>query len=60
MAKRTERFRVCAVCGKRHAVTYGFGTILARLGIKGNKAAPACVTKAVKRAEELARRRGLH
>jgi hypothetical protein len=36
-------YRVCAVCGKRHGVTYGFGTILARNGIKGSKATLSCI-----------------
>jgi hypothetical protein len=33
------RFRVCAVCGKRHGPTYGFKTTLRRIGImEGDKA----------------------
>src|SRR5262249_50391040 len=34
-----------AVCGNRHAHTYGFKTILALFGIKGDKAAISCVKK---------------
>jgi hypothetical protein len=46
MDKR-ERFRVCAVCGKRHGPTFGFKTTLRRVGIMtGDKAVPACVIKA--------------
>lgn len=40
------RFRVCAVCGKRHAHTYGFHHVLHRIGIKGDKAAVVCVQRA--------------
>jgi hypothetical protein len=47
-------FRICAVCGKRHGPTYGFGSTLRRFGIKGDKATVECV-------RELARRkRGGH
>jgi hypothetical protein len=46
----SKHFRTCAVCGKRHGPTYGFKTTLARLGIKGDKAVPECVTKAQKAA----------
>jgi hypothetical protein len=53
-----ERFRVCAVCGKRHGATYGFHTTLTRLGIPGDKAVPACVIKAVARAERAALKAG--
>jgi len=36
--------RVCAVCGKRDGrATYGFQTILARNGIKGDKAHKECI-----------------
>ena len=41
--KHTTPFRVCAVCGKRHAPTYGFKGTLAYYGIEGDKAAVACV-----------------
>lgn len=50
-AARSSRFRVCAVCGKRHGVTYGYRNTLARLGFKGDKAVPACVQIAMKKAE---------
>jgi hypothetical protein len=46
--RKTKAFRVCAVCGKRHGVTYGFRNTLARLGIKGDKAVKECVQKAMK------------
>lgn len=36
-------FRVCAVCGQRHAPTYGFRRTLAAHGIKGDKAAVKCI-----------------
>jgi hypothetical protein len=32
---KQERYRVCAVCGKRHGPTYGFQAMLEGLGIKG-------------------------
>lgn len=36
--------RVCAVCEKRDGrATYGFPTILARNGIKGDKAHKECI-----------------
>jgi hypothetical protein len=49
--KPTDRYRVCAVCGRRHGVTYGFRTILLRMGIatpadKKDKAVKECVIKA--------------
>jgi hypothetical protein len=40
---RHRVFRVCAVCGKRHGVTYGFGTTLRRYGIPGDKATVECI-----------------
>ena len=42
-----ERYRVCAVCGRRHGPTYGFEPVLAGLGLKGVWAAPGCVAKLV-------------
>jgi hypothetical protein len=42
---KQERHRVCAVCGKRHGPTYGFQSVLERLGIKGVWAAPPCVAR---------------
>jgi hypothetical protein len=36
-------FRVCAICGRRHAPTYGFRQTLEYYGIKGDKAAVECV-----------------
>ena len=44
--KKPQVFRVCAVCGKRHGVTYGYRSTLRRLGIEGDKATNACVRKA--------------
>jgi hypothetical protein len=44
--KNTHVFRVCAVCGLRHGVTYGFRSTLTRLGIPGDKAVKECVIKA--------------
>lgn len=41
--KHNPPFRVCAVCGKRHAATYGFRNTLSYYGIKGDKAAVMCV-----------------
>lgn len=41
----TGKYRVCAICHKRHAHTYGFHTLLARYGIAGDKAAISCVRK---------------
>lgn len=42
----TARYRVCAVCGKRHGPTYGFKTMLRRLGImQGDKATIECINK---------------
>lgn len=48
MSRKQQVYRVCAVCGKRHGVTYGFKNTLARLGIKGDKAVKECVIKAAK------------
>jgi hypothetical protein len=45
----SRRYRVCAVCGERHGVTYGFGTTLRRLGIKGDKAVPECVRAEIRK-----------
>ena len=42
---KLQVFRVCAVCGKRHAATYGFRNLLARNGIAGDKAAIVCIRK---------------
>jgi hypothetical protein len=42
-----ERYRVCAVCGRRHGPTFGFEAVLAGLGLKGVWAAPGCVAKLV-------------
>lgn len=42
---KRQVFRVCAVCGKRHAPTYGFKTILSRNFIRGDKAAIECIKK---------------
>jgi hypothetical protein len=57
MAYKLQVFRVCAVCGKRHGVTYGFKTILARNGIKGDKATKECVAKLKSPREEAEKRR---
>jgi hypothetical protein len=43
--RKSQVYRVCAVCGKRHAATYGFRSTLIRYGIKGDKAAIECVRK---------------
>ena len=40
-----ERYRVCAVCGRRHGPTFGFQSMLEGLGLKGAWAAPGCVAK---------------
>ena len=40
--KQQERYRVCAVCGRRHGPTYGFQAMLEGLGMKGVWAAPGC------------------
>lgn len=45
MIKRPQVYRICAVCGKKHGVTYGFKTILSRNGIKGDKATKECIRK---------------
>jgi hypothetical protein len=44
---KQERYRVCAVCGRRHGPTYGFQAMLDGLGLKGEWAAPGCVAKLV-------------
>jgi hypothetical protein len=44
---KQERYRVCAVCGKRHGPTYGFQAMLEGLGIKGTWAAPDCLAKLI-------------
>jgi hypothetical protein len=44
---KQERYRVCAVCGRRHGPTYGFRAMLDGLGMKGEWAAPGCVAKLV-------------
>jgi hypothetical protein len=59
MIKKPQTFRVCAVCGMRHGVTYGFRNTLKRLGIDGDKAVPACVTKALNKADRLRKVRAL-
>ena len=43
--KQQERYRVCAVCGRRHGPTFGYQFMLVRLGIRGECAAPGCVAK---------------
>lgn len=50
-----ERYRICAVCKKRHGATYGFKNTLKRLGIEGDKAVPSCVVKAVKAKQQTVR-----
>jgi hypothetical protein len=40
-----ERYRVCAVCGRRHGPTFGYQFMLESLGLKGLWAAPDCVAK---------------
>lgn len=45
---KSQVFRVCAVCGKRHGVTYGFRSTLARNGVKGDKATIECIKKLTK------------
>jgi hypothetical protein len=57
--KNNERYRICAVCGKRHGATFGFHHILRGLGIEGDKAVPACVIKAMKKAEDKRVKQGL-
>jgi hypothetical protein len=42
-----ERYRVCAVCGRRHGPTFGFESVLAGLKLKGVWAAPGCVAKLI-------------
>ena len=42
---KQERYRVCAVCGRRHGTTFGFQSKLEELGIKGVWAAPDCLAK---------------
>ena len=44
---KQERYRVCAVCGRRHGPTYGFQAMLEGLGMKGVWAAPGCVAKLI-------------
>jgi hypothetical protein len=44
---KQERYRVCAVCGRRHGPTYGFQAMLERLGMRGEWAAPGCVAKLI-------------
>jgi hypothetical protein len=44
-------FQVCAVCGERHGVTFGFRSTLARNGIKGDKATIECIGKLPKSPE---------
>jgi hypothetical protein len=41
------RNRLCAVCGRRHGLTYGYQSMLAILGLKGVWATPDCITKLV-------------
>ena len=55
----SERYRVCAVCKKRHGVTFGFRHTLHSLGIEGDKAVPACVIRAQKKAEQNRLKQGL-
>jgi len=47
VTKQQERYRVCAVCGRRHGPTYGFQAMLEGLGMKGVWAAPGCVAKLI-------------
>src|ERR1700758_5403741 len=44
---KKDRYRVCAVCGRRHGPTYGFQSMLEGLGIKGTWAAPDCLAKLI-------------
>jgi hypothetical protein len=41
------RYRVCAVCGRRHGPTFGFEPVLIGLGLKGVWAAPGCIAKLI-------------
>lgn len=52
MQRKPQVFRVCAVCGKRHGVTYGFRSTLTRLGIPGDKAVKECVQKAARERDD--------
>ena len=40
-----RRYRVCAVCGKRHSTTHNFLKILQWYGLKGDQAAASCIAK---------------
>lgn len=55
--KKPQVYRVCAVCGKRHGVTYGFRSTLTRLGIKGDKAVKECVQRAARERDPKIRER---
>ena len=43
--RKSDRFRVCAVCGKRHGPTYGFQSVLRHSGLTGDKATIECIRK---------------
>ena len=43
--RRQTVYRICAVCGRRHGVTYGFRNTLAHFGIAGDKATVQCIDK---------------
>jgi len=42
-----ERYRVCAVCGRRHGPTYDFKSATGGARTKGEWAAPGCVSKLI-------------
>jgi hypothetical protein len=42
-----ERYRVCAVCGRRHGPTVSYRLMLESLGLKGDWAAPGCLAKLI-------------
>jgi hypothetical protein len=44
---KQERYRVCAVCGRRHSPTRSFQSILEGLGMRGVWAAPGCLAKLI-------------
>jgi hypothetical protein len=42
-----ERYRVCAVCGRRHGPTFSYTYMLQSLGLKGAWATPGCVARLI-------------
>jgi hypothetical protein len=48
-----RRFNLCSVCGRRHAPSYDYRHVLKLFGLKGERAAVACIQKLWAHKDEL-------